>query len=228
MLIDAIGMYSLFRLQCADLLVLADIEYSGIYFNVEAARKHAGEIEIELDSIRKELSRYTNNIDFNFNSNDHISCLLYGGSIFIDDKIPIGVFKSGDKKGQVKFKNIKKEYKLPRLVEPLKGTETKKSIEGKEYWEVNETILRKLKLNKQAKVIVDLLNKYAELEKLRGTYLNGYSDLIDEMNWQEQKLHSNFNQTSVVTGRLSSSRPNMQNCDPITKIYCESLYGNYI
>jgi DNA polymerase I-like protein with 3'-5' exonuclease and polymerase domains len=220
------GLLPLFRLQCADLLVLEEMEYNGIYFNTEKARKHAGEIELELDVIRKELSKFTNNIAINLNSNDHVSCLIYGGSICVDDKIPIGVFKSGDKKGQVKYKNIVKEYPLPRLVEPLKGTETKKSVEGRQYWEVNETVLRKLKLNKQAKVVVDLLNKYSELEKLRGTYLNGYSDLIDTMNWPANMLHGVLNQCVAVTGRLSSSRPNLQNTDPKTKIYMETIYEN--
>lgn len=220
------GLMPLFRLQCADLLVLQEMEYNGIYFDVEKARKHAGEIHIELNEITKELSKYTNGLTINFNSNDHVSALLYGGTIGVDDKIPIGVYKSGVRQGQVKYKNIVKEYPLPRLVEPLKGTETKKSIEGKEYWEVNETVLRKLKLSKQAKVVVDLLNKYSELEKLRGTYLNGYSDLIDTMNWPARTLHSNFNMCVAVTGRLSSSHPNMQNCDPKTKIYMETTYEN--
>jgi DNA polymerase I-like protein with 3'-5' exonuclease and polymerase domains len=218
------GLMPLFRLQCADLLVLQEMEYNGIFFSVEKARKHAGEIHIELEVITKELSKYTNGITINFNSNDHVSALLYGGTIGVDDKIPIGIYKSGIKQGQVKYKNIIKEYPLPRLVEPLKGTETKKSIEGKEYWEVNETVLRKLKLSKQAKVVVDLLNKYSELEKLRGTYLNGYSDLIDEMNWDKNMLHGTLNQCVAITGRLSSSRPNLQNTDPKTKIYMETLY----
>ncbi len=218
------GLMPLFRLQCADLLVLEEMEYNGIYFNVEKAREYAGEIHIELNEITKELSKYTNGTTLNFNSNDHVSALLYGGSINVDDKIPIGVYKSGIKAGQVKYKNIIKEYPLPRLVEPLKGTETKKSIEGKEYWEVNETVLRKLKLSKQARVVVDLLNKYSELEKLRGTYLNGYSDLIDEMNWPANILHGTLNQCVAITGRLSSSRPNLQNADPVTKLYMPSRY----
>jgi DNA polymerase I-like protein with 3'-5' exonuclease and polymerase domains len=31
------------------------------------------------------------------------------------------------------------------------------------------------------------------------------------MNWQDNFLHPQFNQNAVVTGRLSSSAPNMQN-----------------
>jgi DNA polymerase I-like protein with 3'-5' exonuclease and polymerase domains len=146
--------------------------------------------------------------------------LLYGGIISEDIRIPVGTYKTGSKIGQTRYKIIVKQYELPRLVEPLKGTEVKKGG----FWEVNEVVLKRLKLSKEAKKVVDLLNKYAILEKLRGTYLEGYSKLITSMHWEPDRLHTNFNQTSVITGRLSSSRPNLQNCDPQTKVYCESRY----
>jgi DNA polymerase I-like protein with 3'-5' exonuclease and polymerase domains len=220
------GLMPLFRLQCADLLVLADIEYNGIYFASEKAIKYAEGIQIELDLIYKELTKYTNDIPINLNSNDHVSVLLYGGNILLDDKLPIGVFKSGEKKGQIKYKNIIKEYPLPRLIEPLKGTEVKKPEGSQEYWKVNDTVLRSLKLNKTAKIIIDLLTRYSELEKLRSTYLIGYSNLIKEMNWDHNMLHGVLNQCVAITGRLSSSKPNLQNADPITKVFMESINDN--
>jgi DNA polymerase-1 len=218
------GLYKLFRLQCQDLLVLQEMEYNGIQFSTEKALKYAEGITAELNEIYKELSQYTNGIPLNLNSNLHVSCLLYGGNILLDDKLPIGVFKSGEKKGQVKYKNIIKEYPLPRLVEPLKGTEVKKPDGSPEYWKVNETVLRSLKLNKTARIIVGLLTRYSELEKLRGTYLIGYSELIKEMNWPHNKLHGTLNQCVAITGRLSSSKPNLQNADPVTKVFMTSIY----
>lgn len=220
------GLMPLFRLQCADLLVLEEMEYNGIHFNTEKARTYAEEIEVELVTIHKEILHFTNDVTINLNSNHHVSCLLYGGNILLDDKIPIGVFKSGERKGLVKYKNIVKEYPLPRLVEPLKGTEVK-SIEGsQDYWKVNDTVLRSLKLNKEAKIIVGLLTRYSELEKLRGTYLIGYSNLIDTMHWDHNRLYGTLNMCVAITGRLSSSKPNLQNADPITKVYMESVYND--
>lgn len=157
----------------------------------------------------------------NIASNDHISCILYGGNIEEFIRVPIGIYKSGAKIGEVRYKIVPKIYTLPRLVEPLKGTEVKKGG----YWEVNETVLRKLKLNKEAKKVVDLLNNYATLEKLRGTYLCGYTKLIESMHWEPNTLHGTLNQCVARTGRLSSSKPNLQNADPTTKIYCESRYN---
>jgi DNA polymerase I-like protein with 3'-5' exonuclease and polymerase domains len=220
------GLYQLFKLQCADLLVLEEMEYNGINFNTEKARKAAGEIEIELQDIYKRMYEFTDGITFNPNSNDDISSILYGGIICINSRIPIGTYKTGEKAGQPRYKIVTKEYEVPRLVEPLKGTEVKKPEGSREYWKVNETILRSLKLNKRAKEFVTLLTRQSELEKLRGTYLIGYSDLIDKMNWPKDKLHGVLNQCVAITGRLSSSKPNLQNADPFTKLFMETSYND--
>lgn len=231
-LMKASGKMALFKLQCADLLCLADMEYSGIKFNTEKALAYAETIDEELETIRSSISNFLGNIPFNSNSNDHVSAALYGGTIYEDIRIPVGIFKTGARAGQVKEKTIQKAYELPRLCEPIKGTETAKSKqrrdEGKTQeetlWEVNDTVLRKLKLNKEAKKFVTLLTRHSELEKLSGTYLRGYTKLIAEMNWQPDMLHGQFNQCVAITGRLSSSRPNLQNADPKTKTFMESRF----
>lgn len=212
--------YPLFKLQCMDLLVLEEMEWNGIKFDTEAALKKAVELQQELDELNKKLIEIIGNIPFNLGSNDHVSAILYGGTITVDDRIPIGVYKSGAKVGHTRYKIIQKEYKLPRLVEPLKNTEVKKGG----YWEVNETVLRKLKLTAHAKKVVALLRKHSELEKLRGTYLEGYPKLINKMNWPKDMLHGTLNQCVAVTGRLSSSKPNLQNVDPVTKLFMKSRY----
>lgn len=53
-----------------------------------------------------------------------------------------------------------------------------------------------------------LLLQYRELIKLQQTYIEGLLKFIDPIT---QKIHTSFNQTTVATGRLSSSEPNMQN-----------------
>jgi DNA polymerase-1 len=72
----------------------------------------------------------------------------------------------------------------------------------------DEGTLRKLKGKKG---LVDLILELSKLEKLNGTYYNGLVKLRDQMNWEPGLLHGNFNQTTAQTGRLSSSRPNLQN-----------------
>lgn len=53
-----------------------------------------------------------------------------------------------------------------------------------------------------------LIMKYRELTKLQGTYLE---PLPLEVNPKTGRIHTTFSQTNVVTGRLSSSNPNLQN-----------------
>ena len=216
----------LFNLLCQDLLVLEEIEWNGILFNTEKAREKVKEIKIELLEIYDKFMVLLGGVPFNPNSNDHVSCILYGGDIVEYLRVPIGVYKSGDKIGQPRCRIIEKRYTLPRLVEPLKNTLVKKPAGSPEYWLVNDTILRKLKLSKEAKVIVDLLKRQSELDKLYGTYLEGWSNLIDNMNWEHNIIHGSLNQCVAITGRLSCTKPNMQNADPITKIYMESRYDS--
>lgn len=197
------GKANLFKLQCADLLVLEEMEWNGISFASEKARAKAEELQTELDGIIKELHNYTGGTFFNPNSNDHVSALLYGGVISVDDRIPVGVYKTGQRVGETRYKIVTKEYELPRLVDPLKGTETVK--EG--YWKTNADVLRSLKLSATAKKVVGHLTRYSELEKLRGTYLIGWSNLIEKMNWPHNKIHGTLNQCVAVTGRLSSTKP---------------------
>jgi DNA polymerase-1 len=53
-----------------------------------------------------------------------------------------------------------------------------------------------------------LMLEYRQLTKLVGTYLKA---LHDEINPKTGRIHASFNQTGAVTGRLSSSDPNLQN-----------------
>lgn len=56
--------------------------------------------------------------------------------------------------------------------------------------------------------IVDLVMQYRELQKLKNTYIDTFPALISST---DQRLHTTFNQTGTVTGRLSSQDPNLQN-----------------
>lgn len=212
--------YKLFRLQCQDLLVLQDMEYNGIVFNVEKANEKADELLSEISKIHSSLTRYTGGAPINFNSNDHISCLLYGGTIEVDDRVPVGIFKTGKKVGETRYKVLTRTFEFKRLVDPLEGSELAK--EG--YWSTSEPTLRSLKPSKEVKELIEQLLTLAGLEKLRSTYMIGYPKLIESMNWEPNTIHGTFNQCVAITGRLSSSKPNLQNADKETKLYMESRY----
>lgn len=212
--------FKLFRLHCNDLLVLADIEFNGIFYDCEASLKKVEELEKEIERIDNVIREFTNGIPINLNSTYHKSVLLYGGTISQDIKLPIGEFKTGSRAGQTKYKTFEKLHTLPRLVEPLKGSEL-----GKEgYFSTDEPTLVSLKANKTAKWVIKQLLDRAGLVKLCSTYLTGLPKLIEKMDWPKQILHTNLNQAVVVTGRLSSTKPNVQNQPPEVKQFCTTRF----
>ncbi|MBE7044839.1 MAG: DNA polymerase I [Ruminococcaceae bacterium] len=56
--------------------------------------------------------------------------------------------------------------------------------------------------------IIELLMEYRQISKLKSTYCDGLAAVIDA---KDGRIHSNFTQTVTVTGRLSSTEPNLQN-----------------
>jgi len=61
---------------------------------------------------------------------------------------------------------------------------------------------------KGAHPVIDLILEYRELSKLRSTYLLALPKMVSPVTG---RIHTSFNQAVTVTGRLSSSSPNLQN-----------------
>lgn len=192
------------QLMCMDLYVLKEMEATGLPYDEELCAKRAQEVDDKISKIKVQLTTIYPNVPINFGSGDHLSAFLYGGIVKEDGKEHIGFYKTGEKAGQPKYKNIVIEHVLPKLYEPLKGSKLQK--EG--MYATDEGTLRKLKGKKN---VVNLLLELSKLEKLNGTYYKGLVALREKMHWPVGVLHGQFNQTTAGTGRLSSSKPNLQN-----------------
>jgi DNA polymerase I-like protein with 3'-5' exonuclease and polymerase domains len=204
-------LHKLILLDGLDLLVLLDMECNGFKYDVVGSKSKAESLERELHGIDEELFSYSPT-RFNLDSGDWLSCFLYGGTITEDIFAPVNkIYKSGPNKGEQYIRN---EYShtlkhvFGGFFKPLKGSELKK--EG--FYSTAEDVLLQLKTKtKEQRRIVALLNRRSVISKLRGTYLVALPALIELMHWADSTIHGQFNQVVARTGRLSSSRPNMQN-----------------
>jgi DNA polymerase I-like protein with 3'-5' exonuclease and polymerase domains len=203
---DRPALFKLFKIACQDLLVLEEMEWNGMRYDAALCAERSKAIEAKLVEIKAQLDAVYPELGLNFGSGDQLSAFLYGGVVKQDSKEHIGFYKTGDKAGQPKYKNIVIEHQLPRLVEPLPKTELKK--EG--YWKTDEATLRKLK-GPAARKFVGPLLEMAKLDKLNSTYYQGLPKLAEECSWPDGMIYGQFNQCVAATGRLSSSKPNLQN-----------------
>ncbi|MFM1534937.1 DNA polymerase I, partial [Helcococcus ovis] len=87
------------------------------------------------------------------------------------------------------------------LFDKLKLPVIKKTKTG---YSTNVDVLYKLRSEHE---IIPLIEEYRQLSKLKSTYIDGLIPVIKE----DGRIHSKFNQTVAVTGRLSSTEPNLQN-----------------
>lgn len=211
--------YKLFRLHMLDLPVLLEMEWNGLKYNRDKSIAKSFELQDQIQGIEETLNSIAG-IEIKWSSGDERSAFLYGGDITRKYNVPIGVFKSGARVGQVRYRSMENVIQLERRVEPIKGSEYAKGA----VWSTDEPTLRSLKTTKQTKKVIDLILERAKLEKLRGTYLIGLPNIMDKMNWGDY-LHPQYNQCVAVTGRISSSKPNGQNIPPIGKQLIESRYN---
>jgi DNA polymerase-1 len=63
-------------------------------------------------------------------------------------------------------------------------------------------------LTDQQRNVISIIMEQRQLEKLRGTYVDALPLLV---NPETGRVHTSFNQAGAVTGRMSSSNPNLQN-----------------
>src|SRR3990167_2844952 len=161
-------LYNLFRLNCQDLLVLAEMEWNGLMINKDLMIERAKELEQKLEEINNKLKKYDPYNVVNWNSVNHLSTILYGGTIEV--------------------------------------------IEKEGYWSTDEPTLRQLKKHPVLELLLERSKFVKQLESFKGL-----PELIEEMDWEDNILHGQFNQCVAVTGRLSASKPNQHNFFPELK-----------
>jgi len=80
---------------------------------------------------------------------------------------------------------------------------TRKTASG--HYSTAASVLEELRHQHE---IVDLILEHREIAKLKSTYADAFPD---QVNPETGRVHTSYNQTGSVTGRLASSEPNLQN-----------------
>lgn len=237
---------ALLKLHNTDLLVLEEMEYNGMYFNYDLCKELDATYSKELESTNESLKQHIPIADFNTNSPYQLSALLFGGTVEYECKIPTartlknGTIKTGTKKGTAyhtlkgSFKSDsqkefiktkgKSDYELARINQE-RTTNGKKLLQR--IYSTDEESLQTIKSQSKdpkAKGLIDLLLRRAYLEKLQSTYFGGYPKIIQQNGWDNTRMHGQFNQVVAITGRLSSSNPNLQNIAKEVKQLFKSEY----
>lgn len=220
----------LFYLQCKDLLILQEMEQNGLLCDLERSKELAHETETKLDLVDKQLAELVGTSSINWASPDQCSAVLYGGAIAVRYRETYTrTLKDG--RTQEKERWATKQVSYPALVRPVPGSENAATSDYSEQdlirtnesraiagqlpltrsYSVSEPILRQVKARGRAKQIVELLLYRAKLDTLNSTYYKKFPEIQGTFNWSDCLIHGEYNQVVAITGRLSASRPNLQN-----------------
>lgn len=216
---------NLIKLHCQDLRVLQEMEFNGERFSWDSladaqvsAERELGEID---EHIRVWVPAEARSI-FNIDSGDHLSALLYGGVLRGKRATPYQrQIQTGPRAGETVNANkwTAYEYHFEGLVKPPKGSELKK--DG--FYSTDEGTLLSLP-KRRVGPLVTLLLRRSELAKLCQTYYAGIPKIASKYDWKDGFIHGTLNQCRVITGRLSSEKPNKQNFPGILNQYIVSRF----
>lgn len=215
------------------LRVLFNMERRGVRLDFERLKKMDKMAQKELEELEYQIFELAG-LEFSITSGQQIAELLFGyekkKKIYEIIYEPIldhetgdqAVYKSGARKGELKWKEIKNKDKVVgeefsgnrHLVDNTFGftpkSFTKEGMPKTGTDELEELAKKKYKRNRRKQEgieIAKLIVRYKKLAKLQSTYMLGLAEQV----YSDGKIHTSLNQTGTTSGRLSSSGPNMQN-----------------
>lgn len=189
-------------------LAVAEIEWNGMPVDLKELEKQTERLALlRAEAFGHCLQHFIPGMNpmperfINLNSKPQLSAFFFGGEVKWTEKVENGVFKTGPRAGETKFKNEPRSAVLNRQYEPEPHWATK--TPG--TWSVDDSVLEALE--SRGSLFAKALRRFRALDKEYGTYAESLPKLIHA----DGRVHPNLHQTSTNTGRLSSSEPNLQN-----------------
>jgi len=222
-LIKTLKLLPLARTQMSGLKATVEMEHNGMYFDKEQARKLGVHCEADMCEAAAEVKELLSGANcynpyfvqefFNINSAQDVSTALVGGDyeykIKVDELDADGMprrFKSGINKGEIKQTwKAKMKHTDGLGVTPDPAWETPSGKMG-----VGSAVLKDIGSSRNGVVVsefVKLVLERRSIAKDYKTYYIGYSDLT----WTDACIHPSLSHVGTDTGRLSCSKPNLQN-----------------
>ncbi len=217
------------------IFVCIDMEHTGVLIDITRAKQLRAQAQRSINKIQKKLNQLVCPLtiqrkkkgkkieevieSFNPNSN-----AIHLPAAFTKLGLPLK-YKTLPKKGKKGKKGSKggnwcfDEYAMIRYVsKPLASViyqSSKENWGANKFYSVVYKVVEKHRLNKR-ELLPPLVLKYRELSKLVSTYYNHLiNDCVDiyitPTGRELGTLHCQFNQSEAVTGRFTSSDPNLQN-----------------
>lgn len=227
------GSMSVFTAYMEHYLALCEMESNGLYFDTATAQRMRYDYENELKELKETLEAFTSGEDsvwdiptpFNFDSTEHLSAFLFGGTVPVIESVVL-LDENGEemiygpkaqKAGQVKTRKEKVLYTTKGHRIPLSFTApTKKAL----VYSTDESVLSALPKGHYTDFVETLL-RYREVNKFLATYLYGrkykpsgdYEEtgLIPLVMPADNCIHHTLDCVQTKTGRLNSKNPNGQN-----------------
>ena len=215
-----LGMYELLLMHMESLIAIIVMEYNGLKFDLEYARKEIKRLTAEAEETNGSIIEYMKTVfeepvwhKLSVDSKDQLSVMLFGGEYSYTTQEPI-LNKDGEptyysskaaKAGEQRFKSVIKTLGTNGLGATPKPTwELKKKGIFCTDEEVLKTVYNECPRTQD---FISKVMKGRTINKDLGTYFLGYSKLV----FEDGFIHHSLNTVITSTGRLSSSSPNMQN-----------------
>ena len=212
----------LIKSQMEALHATTEMMFNGLHIDRTKLSEYTVEVVNEYVEVKLDLEELVKSRIDDINSPKQWSQFFFGGSKKVKVKEEVGVYKNGNTKYKLVEKKVVIKPFIAYIADPEKVSEKTGQIS------VDDSVLNDMLAHTFDPVAIAIINKllkYREMSKQLSTYVQGLSKhIIGDF------IHGKLNHTATVTGRLSSTNPNLQNIsnNPIKQIFTSRYNGKIV